>query len=101
METIETSEVIVRIPPSMASDVGGNEIVGMLLDKALGKKDFYKSRMKIFEAKYGTDFAAFKKKSEDGEENFEEWDDLLLWEGCQLAYREWDRKYEDLKLCMK
>ena len=49
----------------------------------------------------GTDFAAFKKKSEDGQESFEEWDDLLLWEGCQLAYREWDRKYEDLKLCMK
>jgi hypothetical protein len=101
MERIETSEVIVRIPPSMASDVGGNEIVGMLLDKALGKRDFYKSRMRMFESKYGTNFAAFKKKTEQGNEHFEEWDELLLWEGCELAYREWNRKYEDLKLCMR
>jgi len=46
-------------------------------------------------------FPILPSRKEEGEENFEEWDDLLLREGCQLAYREWDRKYEDLKLCMK
>jgi len=101
MEHIETSEVIVRIPPSMASDVDGHEIVGMLLDKALAKRDFFKSKIRLLEAKYGTDFVAFKQLTEDGEEKFEEWDDLLLWEGFELAYGEWNRKYEDLKRCMK
>ncbi len=100
MERIETSEVIVKIPPSMASEVDGAEIVGMLLDKVLGKREFFRSKIKVFESKYGTDLAAFQKTTEVGGERFDEWDDLLIWEGYVLAYREWDKKYEDLKRCM-
>ena len=101
MEKIQTSEVIVKIPPSIAADIGNNEIIGLLLGKALGKKDLYKSKIKMFESKYGTSYASFKKKSEQGDENFQKWDDLLLWEGFLLAYREWNRKYRDLKRCTK
>ena len=101
MEKNQTSEVIVRIPPSIAADIGNNEIIDLLLGKALGKKDLYKSKINMFESKYGTNFASFKKKSEQGDENFQEWDDLLLWEGFLLAYREWNKKYRDLKRCMK
>jgi hypothetical protein len=100
MEKIQTSKVIVRIPPSIAADIGNNEIIDLLLGKALGKRDFYKSKINMFESKYGTNYASFKKKSEQGDENFQEWDDLLLWEGFLLAYREWNRKYRDLKRCM-
>jgi len=100
MEEIETSKVTVRIPPSMAYLVEGQDIVAMLLNKALAKRDFFGSKIKLLESKYGADFVAFKRKSEEGEENFEEWDDLLLWEGYVLAYREWEKKYEDLKRCM-
>ena len=101
MEKIQTREVIVRVPSSVAADVGNNEIIELLLSKALGKKDLYESRIKMFESKYGTSYASFKKKTEQGDENFQEWDDLLLWEGFLLAYREWNRKYRDLKRCMK
>ena len=101
MEKIQTREVIVRIPPSIAADIGNNEIIDLLLGKALGKKDLYKSKIKMFESKYGTSYVSFKKKSEQEDENFQEWDDLLLWEGFLLAYREWNRKYKDLKRCMK
>ena len=101
MEKIQTSKVIVRIPPSVAADIGNSEIIDLLLGKALGKKDLYKSKIKMFESKYGTNYATFKKKSEQGSVNFQEWDDLLLWEGFLLAYREWNRKYRDLKRCMK
>ena len=101
MEKIQTSEVTLRIPPSIAADIGSKEIIELLLHKALGKRDFYKSKIKMFEAKYGTNFTSFKKKTEKSEEQFKEWDDLLLWEGFLLAYREWNRKYKDLKLCMK
>ena len=100
MEKIQTSEVIVRIPPSVAADIGNDEIIDLLLAKALGKKDLYKSKIKMFESKYGTNYAS-KKKSEQGDENFQEWDDLVLWEGFLLAYREWNKKYRDLKRCMK
>ena len=100
MEKVETSEITLRIPPSIAADIKNSEIVALLLDKALGKRDFYKSKIRVFESKYGTNFASFKKKSEKGVESFKDWDDLLLWEGFLLAYDEWNRKYEDLRLCM-
>jgi len=101
MEKNQTSEVTLRIPPSIAVDIKSNEIIGLLIDKALGKRDLYKSKIKMFESKYGTNYASFKKKTEEGDENFQEWDDLLVWEGCLLAYREWNRKHKDLKFCMK
>ena len=102
MEINQTSEVTLRILPSIAVDIGSNEIIELLLDKALvGERDLYKSKIKMFEPKYGTNYASFKKKTEKGDESFQEWDDLLLWEGFLLAYREWNRKYKDLKLCMK
>ncbi len=101
MEKNQTSEVTLRIPPSVAADIGGNEIIQLLLDKALGKKDLFKSKIKMLESKYGTNYTSFKKRSEKADENFQEWDDLLLWEGFTLAYREWNGKYKDLKLCMK
>ena len=101
MEEIQMNEVTLRIPPSIAVDIGSNDIIELLLDKALGKRDFYKTKIKMLEAKYGTNFASFKKKTEKGEERFQEWDDLLLWEGFVIAYKEWNKKYKDLKLCMK
>ena len=101
MENHQTSEVILKIPPSIAADMGSNEIIDLLIDKALGKKDLYKSKIEMFESKYGINYTSFKKKTEKGSENFEEWDNLLLWEGFLIAYREWNRKYKDLKLCIK
>ena len=99
MEKNQTSEVIVRVPLSVAADIGNDEIIDLLLGKALGKKDLYKSKIKMFESKHGTNYASFKKKSEQGDENFQEWDDLLLWEGFLRAYRELNKKYRDLKRC--
>ena len=101
MEVNQINEITLKIPLSIAADMGNNEIIDLLINKALGKKDLYKSKIKMFEAKYGVNYAAFKKRAEKGEENFEEWDNLLLWEGFLIAYREWNRKYKDLKLCMK
>ncbi|MDA3897931.1 MAG: hypothetical protein PF482_17500 [Desulfobacteraceae bacterium] len=101
MEKIKNSEITLRIPPSIAVDIGSNEIIKLLLDKALGKRDFYRSKIKMFESKYGSNYVSFKKKTEIVDESFQKWDDLLLWEGFLLAYREWNRKYKDLKLCTK
>jgi len=70
MDKIQTNEVTLRIPPSIAADIGSNEIIKLLLDKALGKKDLYKSKIKMFESKYGTNYASFKKKTEKGDESY-------------------------------
>ena len=101
MEKNPISEVILKIPPSIAADIGSREILTLLIDKALGKKDLYQSKIRLFESKYGSNYASFKKKLEIEDENFQEWDDLILWEGYLLAYKEWNAKYRDLKLCMK
>jgi len=38
------------------------------------------------------DFLSFKKKVEQSKkEIFTAWDDLLLWEGYELAYKEWGK----------
>ena len=100
MEKVETSEITLRIPPSIAVDIKNSEIIELLLHKALGKRDFYESKIRVFESKHGTNFASFKKESEKRDESFQEWDDLLLWEGFLLAYDEWNKKYEDLRLCI-
>ena len=35
MEKIQTSEVIVRIPPSVAADIGNDEIISVLRQSAI------------------------------------------------------------------
>ena len=37
MENHQTSEVILKIPPSIAADMRSNEIIDLLINKALGK----------------------------------------------------------------
>ncbi len=39
----------------------------------------------------------FKKELESKEENFEWWDDFILWEGYEEAYKEWKHKYKEIK----
>ena len=42
-----------------------------------------------------------KKELESKEENFEWWDDLILWEGYEKAYKEWKHKYEEIKIVLQ
>ena len=42
----------------------------------------------------------FKEKLENTKrEEFADGDDLIIWEGYELAYNEWMKKYEELKTC--
>jgi len=95
-------EIRIKLPNDMVNARTGKEIIGLLLDKALSKREYYLSRCKEMEQKYGVGFESFKKRVEDSEEEvFGEWDDLLLWEGYELSYKEWKGKYEELKKCME
>jgi hypothetical protein len=74
----------------------------MLLEKVLSKTEYFGSRCRGFEEKYGIDFVSFKKRVEETkDEIFTEWDDLVVWEGYELGYKEWKEKYEELKRCME
>ena len=63
--------------------------------------EFYRSKCKQFEEKYGKSLEDFKKELESKEENFEWWDDFILWEGYEEAYKEWKHKYEEIKLVLQ
>jgi hypothetical protein len=92
----------IELPEQIVKAITEKEIISLLIDKALTKKEYYHSKLKIFENKYGLELDEFKKKNSlSDKEKFEEWDDLLLWEGYEKAYNEWYNKYEELISCTK
>ncbi|MBI5180045.1 MAG: hypothetical protein HZA05_01420 [Nitrospirae bacterium] len=100
-ETI-LKEIKIKLPDDLAKTISNKEIITMLLDKALSKAEYYLSRCNEFQEKYGMDFVSFKKRAEEAkEEVFAEWDDLVMWEGYELGYNEWKKKYEELKSCIE
>ena len=93
-------EITIKLPKMLADDISAKEIFGMVMDKAVTTSEYYRSRCKEFEQKHGISFSAFKKKVESAKtENTAEWDDMLVWEGFELAYSEWKRKSEELQAC--
>ena len=94
-------EITIRVPSELAEAISGREIIETIRDKFLTKSVYYESKCNEFREKYGMSFGAFKKKTEKSNvECFEEWDDLLLWEGFELALKEWKNKYNGIKKCM-
>lgn len=101
MQEATLTEMKIKLPRDIAETTSSKEIVEMLLDKALSKAEYYLSRCNEYKARYGGDFASFKKKAEKAKkEVFADWDDLIVWEGYELGYKEWNKKYEELKSCM-
>jgi hypothetical protein len=89
MKKISVKEITIKLPTGVAESVSAEELVSMVMDKALTMAEYYRSRCKEYEQKYGMDFGAFKKKVESaGAERASEWDDMLVWEGFELAYQE-------------
>lgn len=92
MQTIEISL------PDGAIVNAKSEIYSILIDKAISKIMYYKSKEGLFEHKYKMSIDVFKQKVENENENFEFYDDLIIWEGYHLARIEWENRYKELKL---
>lgn len=102
MQKVTFKEIKLRLPTDIIESISSKEIINLLVDKALSKKEYYRTKCREMEQKYGTNFTSFKKKVEGAkDEVFIEWDDLIVWEGYELAYSEWKGKYEELRNCMK
>lgn len=98
MGKMALKEIKIELPGDLGDIASSKEIITMLLDKALSKAEYFGSRCRAFEEKYGMDVVFFKKRVEGSkDEIFTEWDDLVVWEGYELCYEEWKRKYEELK----
>lgn len=100
MKNTSLKEITIKLPKGLANAISAKEIVCMVMDKALTMAEYYRSRCKEFEQKYGMGFDAFKKKVESaGKERTSDWDDMLVWEGFELAYKEWKSKSKELQAC--
>jgi len=101
MEQANLQEVKLKLPGTVVESLAKNEIISLLLDKAFNKSEYYLTLCKEMEQKYGKSFADFQRQVEESkEEVFAEWDDLIEWEAYELAYKDWQGKYEELKNCM-
>jgi len=102
MQKIRLAEITIKLPEFIANNISMSDIISSMIYKALVKSEYYLGKCRIMEEKYGLNFSEFQKKSENQErENFEEWDDLILWEGYETAYHEWLRKHKELKKCIQ
>ncbi|MFH0926117.1 MAG: hypothetical protein V1872_10920 [bacterium] len=102
MQQTNLKEFKIKLPIDVIESISDKEIVNLLINKALTKAEYYQSKSQEMEEKHGAGFETFKKKiDESEEEKIKEWDDLLLWEGYILGYKEWKKKYEGLRYCIE
>jgi hypothetical protein len=101
MATLAARNINISLPQNVAASTSSSDIISLLLDRAMTKAEFFKSKSRLYQHRHGMQFVEFKKLGDESEESFAAWDDLLLWEGYELAYREWLSRYEELLKCMK
>ena len=94
---MQIESVTLKLPRSVAREIRESEILTLLLDRALSRLEYYRSRLRHFEVKYGKSLEEFRCEIESSKEDFERWDDFILWEGYQRAFEEWKQKYEELR----
>lgn len=59
---------------------------------------FYKRKIEFMEKKWKGSFNRTQQREKRSKnENFELWDDLILWEGYELRFKEWEKRYRATK----
>ncbi len=90
--------VTVALPTWIGKDEAQGEVVRDLCARALLKVEFYRSKMRPFEAKHATTFPRFRRRVERSPaEDLAAWDDLVEWEACHQAYQEWKKRHAELR----
>ena len=78
-------QVTITLPGWIRTEEAQEEVVRNLRTHALLKTEVYRSKMKLFEAKYGTTFTRFQRRvTKSSQEDFTAWDDLMEWETLRL-----------------
>jgi hypothetical protein len=98
MGTRVLSRMSIKLPDDLKGRVSEADIMNKLVNGALNRMEYYRTRCMAMEEKYGVDFDHFQSQFTGGpEEVFDEGDDLSLWEGYFQAFQEWKSKYENLR----
>ncbi len=66
----------------------------LLRSSAFVKMQEYQKKMQIYKMKYKIEFNDFENKIKlQKKENFEMWDDYIVWQGLNNAYEKWQKRY--------
>ena len=91
-------KVTIALPSWIGKDEAQDVVVRDLRAHALLKLEYYRSKMKPFEAKYATTFPRFRRRVEKaGKEDLAAWDDLIEWEAYYQGYQEWKKRHAELQ----
>jgi len=70
-------------------------LTGILKSIVFAKMKEYERQLQVFEAKHNTLFSQFEKKVKaQKKEDFELWDDYVVWKGLYEAYNKWHKRYQ-------
>jgi hypothetical protein len=91
-------KVPITLPSWIGPEEAQNLVIRDLRAQALVKLEFYRSKMKPFEAKYATTFSRFQQRVKKApREDYTAWDDLIEWEAYYRGYQEWKKRYAELQ----
>ena len=82
----------------MVVEISKKKIIQLEMADVLAELSIVRDRIRQLEAKYDSDFESFKLKVETSDtENFEEYDDLITWEGFTASATYLQKRLDDLK----
>ena len=82
-------KITITLPSWISQDEAQDIVVRDLRAHALLKLEFYRSKMKPFEARYATTFSRFQRRVEKAaQEDCSAWDDLIAWEAYYRGYQD-------------
>lgn len=97
MQTIVENEALNVLLKELAIGNVSELIRDSLVTEILCKISDFSEEVKHFEEKYGKSVSEFNKEYEEGEEDFEKYDDLMAWEFAQQGKQYWETKLEEAK----
>lgn len=69
----------------------------VLKTMAFSKMQEYQRKEEPFREKYQQDFSNFEKKVKKlSKEDFEKWDDYVVWKGIHQAQKKWRKRYQSM-----
>jgi hypothetical protein len=81
----------------MKLKVSKEEIIEYEKLKIISQIASTKSKIELFESKYGCNFEEFERRVKTGKEKFEEWDDYIEWKAYVESLRDLESRLKEIE----
>lgn len=97
MSTLNLDKSVDELMQELSFESPQQAIKDPLATEILSRISSFRSEILHFKVKYGMDLQVFKAEYENGEEDFEQYDDLMAWEFAAAGVAYWETKLDELK----